>query len=121
MENIIFKQEKDFALRLDEKDDLALFRKEFVFEDTDLIYMDGNSLGRLPQRSVGYIQKAVEEGWGHDLIRCWNSDWFEAPRRIGEKIGNLIGAAPGQVIVSDSTSVNLFKLTMACSVANSLS
>jgi len=102
-----------FARRLDAEDDLAAFREAFVIADPDLIYMDGNSLGRLPRRTVERVQMAVEAEWGRDLIRGWNGGWYEAPGRIGEKIARLVGAGPGQVVVSDSTTVNLFKLTMA--------
>jgi kynureninase len=102
-----------FARRLDAEDDLAPFRKAFVFAEPDLIYLDGNSLGRLPRQTVERMQAAVEVEWGRDLIRGWNASWYQAPARAGEKIARLVGAGPGQVIVSDSTSVNLFKLTMA--------
>jgi len=102
-----------YAQRLDAKDDLASFRNAFLFAEPDLIYMDGNSLGRLPRRVIHRVQKAVELGWGRDLIRGWNTDWYEAPIRVGEKIAQLVGASPQQVTVSDSTSVNLFKLVMA--------
>jgi len=102
-----------YAQRLDAKDDLAAFRNAFLFAEPDLIYMDGNSLGRLPRRVIHRVQKAVELGWGRDLIRGWNTDWYEAPIRVGEKIAQLVGASPQQVTVSDSTSVNLFKLVMA--------
>ena len=108
-----FRVGADFAGRMDEEDELASFREEFVFSDPDLIYMDGNSLGRLPARALGRVRAIIEKEWGNDLIRGWNAGWYEAPARVGEKIANLIGAGPGQVIVSDSTSVNLFKLIMA--------
>lgn len=99
--------------RLDEQDELASFRQEFVFPDPRLIYMDGNSLGRLPRRTVDRMRKAVEEEWGGDLIRGWNAGWWDSAGRVGDKIGDLLGAAPGQVVVSDTTSINLFKLVMA--------
>jgi len=113
MTDIKYKKEKEFSGRLDKNDDLASFRDEFVIEDPDLIYLDGNSLGRLPSRTEKQMQQMITEGWGKDLIRGWNKDWYDAPGRIGDKIAGLIGAAPGEVIVSDSTSVNLFKLVMA--------
>lgn len=102
-----------FARQLDAQDDLASFREAFAITEQDLIYMDGNSLGRLPRRTVERLQTVVEMEWGRELIRGWNAGWYEAPARIGEKIAQLIGAGTGQVLVSDSTSVNLFKLTMA--------
>jgi kynureninase len=102
-----------FARDLDAADELACFQQEFVLAEPDLIYMDGNSLGRLPHRTVGHLENLVEEGWGQELIRSWNQGWFDAPQRLGDKAGRLLGAAPGQVVVSDSTSVNLFKLVLA--------
>jgi kynureninase len=105
------------ARQLDGQDPLAGFRDEFVRAEPDLIYLDGNSLGRLPAATAGCVQTAVEDEWGRGLIRSWNAGWYEAPSRIGDKIGALIGAAPGQVVVADSTSVNLFKLAMAALAA----
>lgn len=102
----------DFAEKMDEEDELAGFREEFVFGDPDLIYMDGNSLGRLPTRTSKRLHEVVEKEWGGDLIRGWNAGWYQAPARVGEKIAQLVGAGPGQVLVSDSTSVNLFKLVV---------
>ncbi len=101
------------ARSLDSADELSRFRQEFVHADPDLVYMDGNSLGRLPQRSVARINEIVQNEWGARMIRSWGEGWFTAPARIGEKIARLIGAAPGQVVVSDSTTVNLFKLVLA--------
>jgi kynureninase len=94
-------------------DELAEFRSQFVITDPHLIYLDGNSLGRLTRATVDRIQQVTLQEWGDGLIRGWNSGWYDAPRRIGEKIAQLVGAAPGQVVVSDSTSINLFKLVMA--------
>ena len=104
---------RSYALELDQQDRLASFRERFVITDPDLLYMDGNSLGRLPKAAVERARELVEIEWGHDLIRGWNKGWWEAPGRVGDKIGQLIGAAPGQVIVSDTTSMNLYKLVMA--------
>src|SRR5690348_2677419 len=102
----------EYAQQLDSRDDLASYRGAFV-HDGDLIYMDGNSLGRLPRATVDRIGAAVEHEWGHDLIRGWQHGWYDAPQRIGDKIAILLGAGPGQVLVCDSTSTNLFKLAMA--------
>jgi len=113
VEELGFEPGLAFARRLDAEDALASFREAFVIADPDLIYVDGNSLGRLPRRTVERMRTAVEVEWGHDLIRGWNAGWYQAPARVGEKIAQLVGAGPGQVVVSDSTSVNLFKLTMA--------
>jgi kynureninase len=112
VEELGFEPGLAFAGRLDAEDDLASFRGAFVIADPDLIYVDGNSLGRLPRRTVERMRTAVEVEWGRDLIRGWNAGWYQAPARVGEKIAQLVGAGPGQVVVSDSTSVNLFKLTM---------
>lgn len=101
------------ARQLDEQDDLARFRDEFVFDDSELIYMDGNSLGRLPQRTQERLAIAVHDQWGRRLIRAWNEGWFEASERLGDKIASLVGAEDGEVILADSTSVNLFKLALA--------
>ena len=113
MEDVTFEPGAAFARRLDAEDELASFREEFVVTEPDLIYVDGNSLGRLPCRTMERVQTVVEDEWGRDLIRGWNAGWFEAPARVGEKIARLVGAGPGQVVVGDSTSVNLFKLVMA--------
>jgi kynureninase len=112
MHGSVFESGPEFAQQLDEQDDLASYREEFVFREPDLIYLDGNSMGRLPRRTVERVRGAVEEEWGRDLIRGWNAGWWDSPGRVGDKIGRLLGAGPGQVVVSDTTSVNLFKLVM---------
>jgi kynureninase len=98
---------------LDQADPLARFRAEFSPLAPDCIYLDGNSLGRMPRRTAAVVEDAARRQWGDRLIRSWNEGWLTAPTRIGDKIGRLIGAAEGQVAVSDSTSVNLFKLANA--------
>ncbi|MFH1906363.1 MAG: kynureninase [Chloroflexota bacterium] len=85
----------------------------FVIPDPDLIYLDGNSLGRLPKATAERVRVAVEDEWGRGLVRGWNQNWWHAPARVGEKIAQLVGAAPGQVIVCDSVSIDLFKLVLA--------
>ena len=111
--NMDFHPDRKFALSLDQQDDLASFRDRFVIADPGLIYLDGNSLGRLPKAAVERLRLAVEDEWGRGLIRAWNQDWWGAPARVGEKIARLVGAALGQVIVCDSTSIDLFKLVLA--------
>src|SRR5213082_3771712 len=102
--------DRETCLSFDRQDPLAAIREEFVVPD-GLIYLDGNSLGALPRRTVSRLNQVVAEEWGNGLIRSWNdAHWIEAPVRIGDKIASLIGARPGEVIVADSTSVNLFKL-----------
>ncbi len=108
-----FETTLELARRLDELDKLAPFRKRFLFADPELIYLDGNSLGRLPSQVRERIRQVVELEWGKDLIRGWNAGWYEAPARVGEKIASIVGASQEQLIVSDSTSVNLFKLVLA--------
>lgn len=102
-----------YADELDAQDTLAHFRDSFVIADPDLIYLDGNSLGRLPKATAALADDLVNRQWGTQLIRGWNNGWFAAPERIGAKIAQLIGAQPDEVIVADSTSVNLFKLVVA--------
>jgi kynureninase len=108
-----FSTSRKFALELDQQDSLASYREQFVVNDPKLIYLDGNSLGRLPNSVIERMKRAVEEEWGTDLIRGWNKGWWESPKRIGDKIASLLGAADGQVIVGDQTSINLFKLATA--------
>lgn len=85
----------------------------FYIHDPELCYMDGNSLGRLPIAAAERLQQVIHKGWGTDLIRGWNADWIDLPQRIGGKIATIVGADQEQVIVSDSTSINLFKLATA--------
>lgn len=103
----------DAARSLDAADPLARFRKAFVVDDETLIYLDGNSLGRLPQATSALLSDAVQRQWGERLIRSWNEGWFTLPERVGAKIAYLLGAQDDEVIIADSTSVNLFKLVVA--------
>ena len=105
-----FQPSLEYASQLDSQDKLASFREAFIINDPDLIYLDGNSLGRLPKVAIERAKQIVEEEWGSDLIRGWNKGWWDAPARVGDKIGQLIGAAAGQVLVNDTVSINLFKL-----------
>ena len=108
--------DRDHALALDAADPLARFREAFVAADPGLVYLDGNSLGRLPAATERRLAAAVRDEWGARLVRGWGEGWYEAPRRIGAKIARLVGAGPDEVIVSDSTSVNLWKLLVAALV-----
>ncbi len=101
------------AAALDAADPLTAFRDRFVIDDPDLIYLDGNSLGRLPRETVDRLAGVVGDEWGRRLVRGWGEGWFEAATRIGGKIAGLIGAAEDEVIMADATSVNLFKLATA--------
>lgn len=102
-----------FAQQLDKQDDLAHFRERFVIDDPDLIYLDGNSLGRLPIATRQRLHHLIDEEWGKRLIRGWNDGWLDAAARVGGKIARLVGAKPHEVLVADATSVNLFKLAVA--------
>jgi len=104
------------AAELDARDPLAGFRDKFVHDQRDgreLIYLDGNSLGRLPLATAERITRVVREEWGTGLIGSWDH-WMGLPARVGDLLGeHLLGAGPGQVTVSDSTTVNLYKLACA--------
>jgi len=97
------------AERADAADDLAGVRDRFQLP-AGVVYLDGNSLGALPTAVLQAVRELIEQQWGRDLITSWNShDWWTLPGRIGDRIGQLIGAAPGQVMCGDSTSVQLFQ------------
>jgi len=98
---------------LDRDDPLSSYRAQFDIPE-DIIYLDGNSLGVLPKATKARLREVVETQWGEGLIRSWvDADWINAPARVGDKIARFIGAKSGEVIVCDSTSVNLFKLAAA--------
>ena len=101
------------AAEFDAADPLAPYRARFTLPE-GVIYLDGNSLGALPKATPDVLRRVVEQEWGEGLIRSWNSaGWFEAAGRVGAKIAPLVGAQADEVIVCDSTSVNLFKLIAA--------
>ncbi|MGH2845970.1 MAG: kynureninase [Thermoleophilaceae bacterium] len=100
------------AARLDAADPLASFRDRFVVDDPDVVYLDGNSLGRLPLATRDRLH-ALTDQWGAQLVSAWH-EWIDLPERIGDLLATeVLGARPGEVIVSDSTTVNLFKLAAA--------
>ncbi len=104
---------RDEALALDAVDPLAPLRAQFRIPE-GLIYLDGNSLGVLPRATLARVAEVVTEEWGRGLIRSWNSaGWIDLPQRVGDKIARLVGARPGELVVADSTSVNLFKVLSA--------
>lgn len=105
------------ADELDADDALAPWRDEFVVPDPDLVYLDGNSLGRLPAAAADLADDLVRSQWGDRLIRGWNEGWFDLPLRLGDKLGKLLGARPGEVAVADSTTVNLHRLATAAMAA----
>ena len=108
---------RDECRALDIADRLAPLRAQFALQDLDdrqAIYLDGNSLGVLPTATAARVQQVVRDEWGRDLIRSWNSaGWITLSQRIGDKIARLVGAAPGELTVADSTSVNLYKVLNA--------
>jgi kynureninase len=99
------------AERLDAQDPLAAFRDRFVIPDPERLYLDGNSLGRLPVRTRERLAELTEQ-WGESLVSGW-PEWIDAPARAGAVIAEVIGAKPHEVIVCDSVTVNLYKLAMA--------
>ena len=99
------------AAELDRADELASFRERFVLDDGPRIYADGNSLGRLPRSTATRLDAAVR-AWGEQLVSGWH-EWIELPSRVGDLLGGLLGARDGEVLVCDSTTVNLFKLADA--------
>ena len=104
--------------RRDAADPLRTLRDQFTIPE-GVIYLDGNSLGVMPKAAPARAAAVVSHEWGHELIRAWNSaDWFGLPTRLGDKIARLIGAGPGEVVVTDTTSINLYKvLSAALSIA----
>lgn len=103
----------DDVRALDAADPLRGFRDRFALPD-GVIYLDGNSLGALPKTAPARIAEVVGREWGEDLIRSWNvHGWMDLPRRLGGKIARLIGANPDEVVVADSTSINIFKALSA--------
>ena len=100
------------AEELDAADPLGGYRRQFMFHDPSLIYLNGNSLGALPLPTFARMQTMLREEWGTALARSWDH-WVDLPAQAGDVVGELVGAAPGQVIVTDNTTVNLYKLVTA--------
>lgn len=106
------------AALLDAEDPLAPYRARFIGTDTELSYLDGNSLGRPLKRTAEDINAFIHAGWGGRLIRGWDEEWLEMPQAIGDQLGcAVLGAAPGQTIIADSTTVVLYKLIRAALAA----
>ena len=104
---------RERARALDEADPIGFARDRFVVPD-GLVYLDGNSLGAMPRAVPDAVQDVVAGQWGQDLIASWNTnDWWSAPARLGASVARLVGAAEDEVLVADSTSVNLFKVLVA--------
>jgi kynureninase len=108
---------RDDCLTRDAEDPLAPMRQHFALDAADrrgLIYLDGNSLGALPRRTAARLAEAVEDQWGSGLVRSWNdAGWITMAQRVGDKIAGLVGANPGELIVADSTSINIHKALAA--------
>ncbi len=108
-----FSTDRSGAEELDAADPLARFRDRFVRADPSLIYLDGNSLGMLPEVTARRISEVASQEWGAGLISSW-AHWMDLPQQAGDLLGrHLLGAAPGQVVIADSTTVNLYKLAWA--------
>ncbi len=104
---------RDDLAAWDETDPLRAHREQFLLPE-GVVYLDGNSLGALPKATAERVRHTIEQEWGRDLIRSWNSaGWIDLPLVVGDKIGRLIGAAPGETVVADSTSINLWKVLAA--------
>ncbi|OWY38211.1 kynureninase [Xenophilus sp. AP218F] len=104
---------REDCLQADQRDPLAPFRRQFDLPE-GVIYLDGNSLGVLPATAQARSAEAIAREWGQGLVRSWNdAGWFELPTRLGDKLAPLIGAAPGETVVTDTTSLNLFKALAA--------
>jgi kynureninase len=101
------------CLALDAQDPLAPLRAQFDLPE-GVIYLDGNSLGARPRTALARAQQVIAREWGQDLIRSWNTaGWFDMPKRLGDRLAPLIGARAGEVVVTDTTSLNLFKALAA--------
>jgi kynureninase len=108
-----FKTDFEFAKQLDQKDPLIEFRSRFYISEPNTIYLDGNSLGRLPHRTREILRHQVDHQWGTRLIRSWNEGWYERSSEVSKKLAHIIGANEDEVITCDSTSINLYKLVHA--------
>ncbi|AIO65464.1 kynureninase [Burkholderia oklahomensis] len=104
---------REEALALDRDDPLASLRDQFALPD-GVIYLDGNSLGAQPRAAAARAQQVIGAEWGEGLIRSWNTaGWFALPRRLGDRLAPLVGAAAGEIAITDTISINLFKLLSA--------
>ncbi|GAB3525514.1 kynureninase [Emticicia fontis] len=106
------------AFELDKKDELSHFKEEFISEP-NTIYLDGNSLGKLPKKTIEQTNNLVTNQWGKGLIRSWNEHWIDLPQKTAAKIAQIVGAQPDEIFVGDSTSLNLYKLAFAALSLNS--
>ncbi len=101
------------AERLDASDPLRGLRAAFEIADPEPIYLDGNSLGRLPKATMERMASLIRDEWGHQVVRGWDA-WIELPGRVGDRIASaFLGAEPGEVVIGDSTTVNFYRLADA--------
>ena len=100
---------RDDALALDAADPLASFRDRFHIPNPSVVYLDGNSLGMPPKRTLERISEIYHHDWATDLIRSWDH-WVDMPQRVGDVLAPLIGAHPGEVVVHDTTTLNVYQL-----------
>jgi kynureninase len=105
------------AVALDASDPLSAFRDRYLHTDPDLVYLDGNSLGRAPVAALDRVDEVARKQWGDRMIRAWNDGWWDLQIHLGDKLAPLLGAGTGEVIISDSTSVNLYKLALSALMA----
>lgn len=104
---------REHCLAADGQDQLASLRQQFRLPE-QVIYLDGNSLGVLPRTAEARSLEVLRQEWGEGLIRSWNTaGWFELPRRLGNKLGQLLGAGENEVVITDTTSLNIFKALAA--------
>ena len=102
------------AVALDAADELRRFREQFHTHDDPVAYLDGNSLGRPPRQTLRRVAEVLDHEWGERLIRSWEERWVELPGQVGDRLADAcLGAAPGQTVIADSTSVNLYKVLHA--------
>ena len=104
--------DRGYAEKLDAADPLGGYRERFALDDPSLAYLNGNSLGALPLATMARMENMIRAEWGAALARSWDH-WVDLPGRTGDLVGELTGAAPGQVVVTDNTTVNLYKLACA--------
>ena len=104
---------REYALGLDAADPLANFRSKFVIDDPDQCYLDGNSLGRLPKETIQTINNFLLDEWGKEVVAGW-AHWVDEAQTVGDLLGRAaLGAATGQVLVCDTTSINFYQLALA--------
>src|SRR5210317_29859 len=105
------------AKKLDRQDPLAKFRERFLNRDHE-IYLDGNSLGKLPLAAIPVLEETISNQWGKQLIRSWNKNWLELPKRLSRKYCELLNADEGELVFGESTSVRIYQIIFALLESN---